>query len=72
MTAKEYKQLVEKRGGSFYMSREEAMANMEGEELKAFKELTGGTQVSFITNSPKKSKDNSNPKKTKQSGQGNR
>jgi hypothetical protein len=31
------------------MSREEAMADMEGAELEAFKELTGGTQVSFIT-----------------------
>jgi hypothetical protein len=54
MTVKEYKELVEKNGRVFYMSREEAMVNMEGEALEAFKELTGGTQVSFITNYPKK------------------
>ena len=54
MTVKEYREMLEKEGQRFYMSREEAMADMEGEELEAFKELMGGTQVSFITNYPKK------------------
>jgi hypothetical protein len=54
MTVKEFEQLMENVDMPVYMSREEAMANMEGEELEAFKELTGGTQVSFITNYPKK------------------
>jgi hypothetical protein len=49
MTVKEYKEMLKELGLPFYMSREEAMANMEGAELEAFKELTGGTQVSFIT-----------------------
>jgi hypothetical protein len=49
MTVKEYKEMLKELGLPFYMSREEAMADMEGAELEAFKELTGGTQVSFIT-----------------------
>ena len=66
MTVKEYKEMLAERGRSFYMSREEAMADMEGEELKAFKELTGGTQISFITNAPKKSKGDLNQQKTQE------
>jgi hypothetical protein len=69
MTVKEHKEMLKELGIPVYMSREEAMADMEGAELEAFKELTGGTQVSFITNSPEKSKGDSNPQKTKQSGQ---